>query len=196
MNPSVPQSFIDAEYERDPEAAAAEFGAQFRSDLADYIPREVVEGAVVPDRRELPPVHGVEYVGAIDVSGGSVDSMTMAIAHAGPDNTVVLDLVREARPPFNAEQVTSEFMAEARRYNIARVVGDRFGGEWPREAAARYGVTYEVADRSKSDFYRDCLPLFTSGKVELLDNIRLINQIASRDNSPGLAGIAQTIGIA
>jgi hypothetical protein len=48
MNPSVPQSTIDAAYERDPASAEAEYGAQFRSDIEAYINREAVEAAVTP----------------------------------------------------------------------------------------------------------------------------------------------------
>ena len=51
---------------------------------------------------------------------------------------------------------------------VGRVVGDRYGGMYPIEAFGRYGIVYETADRSKSDFYHDLLPLLTSGKVELL----------------------------
>ena len=37
MNPTVPQDFIDAEFERDPASAAAEYGAEFRSDIAEFV---------------------------------------------------------------------------------------------------------------------------------------------------------------
>lgn len=188
MNPSVPQEFIDAEYDRDPESAAAEYGAEFRSDLADYIPREVVDAAVVPGRFELPPAHGIDYVAAIDVSGGSVDSMTLSIAHAGPDSAVILDLVRETRPPFNAEAVAAEYAELCRRYAVSRVIGDRYGGQWPQEAIARYGVSYAPAEQPKSDFYKDLLPLLTSGKAELLDNARLIGQLASLERRTARGG--------
>lgn len=188
MNPSVPQEFIDEQLARDPEANAAEYLAEFRSDIGDFVPREVVDAAVVPDRRELPSVPGVDYVGAIDVSGGSVDSMTLAVAHAGPGSTVVLDAVREVRPPFSPEQVTQEFAELLRMYGISRIVGDRYGGLWPVEAFSRYGVSYKPADQSKSDFYRDLLPLLTSRKVELLDNPRLVNQIASLERRTARGG--------
>src|SRR5258708_25688370 len=46
MNPSVPESFVSAEYENDPANAAAEYGAQFRSDLETYIAYEAVAAVV------------------------------------------------------------------------------------------------------------------------------------------------------
>ena len=39
MNPTVSQEFIDAEFERDPASAAAEYGAKFRSDIAAFVDR-------------------------------------------------------------------------------------------------------------------------------------------------------------
>ena len=38
MNPTVPQSFIDTETEKDPANAAAEYGAQFRTDVSSSSP--------------------------------------------------------------------------------------------------------------------------------------------------------------
>lgn len=59
MNPSVPQSFIDAAYEDDPSNAAAEYGAQFRTDVEAFVTREAAEACVIADRFELPPMAGV-----------------------------------------------------------------------------------------------------------------------------------------
>src|SRR5688572_21149182 len=42
MNPTVPQSVIDRAIERDPASAAAEYLAEFRSDIESFVSREVV----------------------------------------------------------------------------------------------------------------------------------------------------------
>ena len=85
MNPRVPQAFMDAHMARDPARAQAEYGAQFRTDVETFISREVVDAAIVPGRHELPRIAGVKYVGFVDPSGGSSDSMTLAIAHVEGD---------------------------------------------------------------------------------------------------------------
>jgi hypothetical protein len=64
MNPTVPLSFIEEAYEADPAHAAAEYGAEFRTDVETFVAREVVEAAVVLGRHELPPVRGIHYVGS------------------------------------------------------------------------------------------------------------------------------------
>ena len=63
MNPTVPQSFIDAEYEKDAVSAEAEYGAQFRTDIESYISREAVEAAVDWSVLEREPVNSKSYVG-------------------------------------------------------------------------------------------------------------------------------------
>ena len=103
MNPSIPQALIDGAYEEDPSAAAAEYGAEFRSDLEAYITTEIIDACTVPARFELPPA-SVRYQAFVDPSGGSQDSMTLAIAHVEAEHAV-LDPVREHRPPFSPESV-------------------------------------------------------------------------------------------
>jgi hypothetical protein len=102
MNPTVPDSVIEEAYENDPASAAAEYGAEFRADVETFVSREVVDAAVVQGRHELPPIARSHYVGFVDPSGGSADSMTLAIAHRDGDR-IVLDAVRERRPPFSPD---------------------------------------------------------------------------------------------
>jgi hypothetical protein len=47
MNPSLDPAIIAEAYESDPEAARAEYGAEFRDDLADYITREAVDAVTM-----------------------------------------------------------------------------------------------------------------------------------------------------
>jgi hypothetical protein len=179
MNPAVPQSIIDRATERDPASAAAEYLAEFRSDIEGYITREVVEAATVAGRYELPPVSSCTYAAFIDPSGGSSDSMTLAIAHRDAQNHGILDALREVRPPFSPDSVVKEFALLLRSYGIHEITGDRYAGEWPRERFREYGIDYEPAERPKSDLYRDFLPILNSGRAELLDHVRLSAQLVS-----------------
>jgi hypothetical protein len=173
--------------ERDPAAAAAEYMAVFRSDLEAFITREVVEAAVIAGRHELPPVVGTRYFGFTDPSGGSSDSMTLAIVHSDSEH-VVLDCWRERRPPFSPENVVLEFAATLRSYGISSVRGDRYAGEWPRERFRVHGVSYEPAEQPKSDLYCDLLPILNSGRAELLDHPRLIAQLCALERRTARSG--------
>ena len=95
MNPTVPQEFIDAEFERDPASAAAEYGAEFRSDVAEFVSMDVLDACTADGVFELPPMSGTTYVAFVDPSGGSSNSMTLAIAHRDKFGTGILDCIRE-----------------------------------------------------------------------------------------------------
>jgi hypothetical protein len=177
MNPGVEQSVIDEAMELDPASAAAEYMAQFRSDIEAYISREVIDAVTVPGRFELPPIPDVTYTAFVDPSGGSGDSFTLAIGHRGGDGRGILDCLREVRPPFSPDSVVAEFAKLLRTYRISTVCGDRYAGEWPRERCRVHGFDYQLAERSKSEIYRELLPILNSGRAELLDSTRLAGQL-------------------
>lgn len=187
MNPSVPQREIDKAYARDAASAAAEHGAEFRNDIGAFVPRDVIDALVMTGRREMLPVSGTRYVAFVDPSGGSSDSMTLAIAHK-VDDCAVLDALREAHPPFSPEAVVADFAATLASYSITKVTGDRYAGEWAREPFRKVGIDYVLTDKAKSDIYRDTLPLLNSGKVELLDNPRLVAQFCGLERRTARGG--------
>lgn len=187
MNPSVPQALIDSAFEDDPAAASAEYGAEFRSDLEAYITQEAIDSCTVPDRFELPPVANTRYVAFVDPSGGSGDSMTLAIAHVA-DKSAVLNLVRERKPPFSPESVVQEFSEDMKRYGIREVTGDKYAGEWPRERFLVHGIHYKISENTKSEIYQAALPMLNSGRVELLDNKRLRAQLVGLERRTARGG--------
>jgi hypothetical protein len=188
MNPQVDKDIIAAAYVDDPVAASAEYGALFRTDIESFVAREAVEGCVVPNRHELSPVSGVNYTAFVDPSGGSSDSMTVAIAHRDRDGRGILDAVREVWPPFSPEAVVTDFAALLKSYRVFKLTGDRWGGEFVREPFRSHGVQYELSDKPKSDLYRDLLPLVNSGKVELLDHSRLVTQLCGLERRTARSG--------
>jgi len=192
MNPTVPQRLIDEAMERDPASASAEYLARFRVDLELLLTREAVRACVAHGCRELAPTTRHRYFAFCDPSGGSADSFTLAIAHrekvkgvafknlkATHDDgwLVVLDAIREVIPPFSPEAVITEFAATIRSYGLRHVTGDRYGGEFPREGFRRHGVTYQVAEQTRSDLYLAMVPAINSGRVRLLDHGKLENQL-------------------
>src|SRR6516164_3182677 len=176
MNPSVPEEFIARELDKDQARAAAEYLAEFRTDVENFIGLEAVRACIEPGCRERGALRQWRYHAFVDPSGGSNDAMTLAIAHK-EGNTVILDMVRERRPPFSPEAVVEEFANEVKNYRITTVAGDRYAGEWPRERFRLHGVNYEVADKSKSELYVALLPSVNSRAVDLLDDDRLVNQL-------------------
>ena len=186
LNPSLPQRVVDRALEEDRAKNTAEYLAEFRTDIELFVPMEVVE-ACLGDYREQLPVPDVMYHAFTDPSGGSADSFTLAIAHKDGDQ-VIVDAVRERKPPFSPEDVVAEFAALILQYHTTTVFSDRYAGEFPRELFAKHGVIYEVSELTKSDLFRDLLPRLNSASITLPRHDRLISQLASLERVTSRAG--------
>jgi hypothetical protein len=178
LNPTIDPKVISDALEQDAPAARAEWLGEWRDDVQNYVSREIVEAAVTPGVLARPPLPRERYVAFCDPSGGSSDSMTLGIAHKEGDR-YFLDVLLERKAPFAPEDAVREFAATLRGYHVNRVTGDRYAAEWSATAFQRHGIQYEPSELSKSEVYLSFLPLLNSAQVELLDQPRLINQLAN-----------------
>jgi hypothetical protein len=192
LNPSLSQDYIDKEYEKDPASAAAEYGAEFRTDIESFVTSESIEACIEPGIRERLPVLANVYSAFIDPSGGAFDAFTMAIAHK-EGKTSVLDAIREVRPPFAPEGVVQEFCSLLRNYKIFAVRGDKYGGEWVTEQFRKCGVTHEASEKTKSQLYGELLPLINSRACALLDDQVLRRQLTSLERKTRMGGRGDVI---
>jgi len=166
--------------ERDPELNGAEYISEWRTDVAAFVSREVVEASIVRGRHELWPQPGIQYWGFCDPSGGSgSDSMTLAVAHSEGElgERRILDAIREWRPQFSPDDVTKEAAQTLNHYGITTIRGDRFGGDWIAERFREHGIGYEPAEKPKTQIYTEFLPLLNAARTELLDHPRLLAQL-------------------
>jgi hypothetical protein len=175
--------------ERDPASAQAEYLASFRSDLEAYVAREAVDACVARNVFERAPQIGLSPRAFCDPSGGASDSFTLCISHYVPaSQTVIVDCLREAKPPFSPETICQQFAEVLKAYRLNRVVSDRYGGIWPVEQFGKFGIICEQSAQPKSDLYQTLLPLLNSGRIQLLDHPKTINQLCSLEqrNTRGL----------
>ena len=84
----------------------------------DLVALEIVE-ACTGDYREMLPAADNFYRAFTDPNGGSDDSFAMAISHKSKDR-IIIDAIREVRPPFSPDAVVDDFAA-------AHPVQSRFG---------------------------------------------------------------------
>jgi hypothetical protein len=169
---------VDDALKKDYAAAKAEWLAEFREDIESFLPFELIEEATIPGRLELPKIEGVQYFAHTDPSGGRGDSMTLAVAHKDLNtDKIILDCLREARPPFKPQRVVGEFSKVLLSYGIRQICSDRYAGEWVSSSFRDYGIMVENSERSTSEIYRDFLPILSNRRVELLDSKRLVSQL-------------------
>ena len=189
MNPSLPQSVVERAIERDPASAAAEYGAEFRRDIESFVSIEAVRACVSRDIYERAPQRNYTYRAFADPSGGSEDSFTLCIAHyEASDKVVVVDAIRETRPPFSPEQVCANYAELLKTYRVYDVQSDKYAGIWPVEQFAKFGIRCEQAAKPKSDLYQDMLALLNSRRIELLDSARLQSQLTSLERRSARSG--------
>jgi hypothetical protein len=146
MNPSVDMDWIAEQFEEDPAWSEAEYNANFRSDIAEFVSLDVLESCVAPGLFEIPPMANTSYTAFVDPSGGSSDSMTLAISHREKDGVAILDCTREVKAPFAPESAVDDFCRTLAMYRVTSVTGDRYGGECPPSSS---GNVISVTSRRK-----------------------------------------------
>ena len=189
LNPTLPQSIVDRALERDEASARSEYLAEWRTDVDSYIGSDAVESVTILGRRELPPISDTTYFAFTDGAGGisGGDSMTVAISHSEGE-TVIVDALRERKPPFSPSDVVSEFSDLLKRYRVSIVTSDRWSPGFFREAWEARGISHRVSEKTKSQLYLELLPLISSQRVELLDVPRLAGQLTNLERRTARGG--------
>lgn len=178
MNPTIDVRLIENALKEDPQAAAAEWEAEWRQDIEAFISLELIEAVTAPGRFELPRLENVQYFAFADPSGGRQDSFTLGIAHRESSGKIILDALRERRPPFQPKAVVAEYSELMKGFGLFEVTADRYAGEWVSAAFQENGITVNASEFSASEIYLNFLPLVANGTVELLDVKRLAGQLS------------------
>jgi hypothetical protein len=176
MNPTLNPEIVADAMREDPEAARAEYLAEFRGDISSFLDIELIERATRSKPLTLSPRDGEEYIGFVDPNGGGADEFTMAIAHREGE-LIVTDGVwgRHGSPA----SIAQEFAAILKTYRIGRVKGDRYAGRWPRDEFQKHGIEYVASDRDRSALYLEFMARINSGAVILPPDQRMQRQFAN-----------------
>ncbi len=177
MNPSLTPERLNRLRRLDPQRYSREYEAEFSDDLSAFLPWEWVNDAVEEGRHELPPRENVRYFAAVDPSGGGRDAFTLSIVHGEGERSeplVVQDLIRgwSRRGGESPELVgvVEEIARLCKTYRVRTVTGDRYAAGWVRQAFEKAGITYRASKLDKSAAYLEALPLFSQGRIRLLDH--------------------------
>lgn len=177
FNPTIAQTIIDRAHRDDPEAARAEWDAEFRTDISALFDDRVIDDAVDHGRPlELPPRKGVRYHAFADASAGRHDSFTLCVGHLEGERFVA-DVIRGHAAPFDPRVVAEEFAEVAKSYGCARITGDAFAGEWVAAAFKDAGIRYETCPANRSALYLEALAPFNRGLVSIPNHPRLLREL-------------------
>jgi hypothetical protein len=188
MNPTIPQKLIAREAEKDPSAARAEWWAEFRDDIEDFLSLEAIQACcVLPGELARHPY--VAYRAFVDPSGGRADAFTLAIGHRRKDTgKYAVDSLRGWKPPFNPDEVVAEIVEGLRRYGVNTVTGDRYAASWVSSSFEKHKIRYEHCAKVKSELYLDFEGFVNTGRVELPESERLVNELVSLERRRGRSG--------
>ena len=179
LNPTLSETVIQNARAADPDAALAEWDAQFRNDLSSLFDEAVIDAAIDNSRApELPRVSGVKYHCFVDASAGRHDHFTCAVSHKDKDERIVIDCLRGTAPPCDPNTVAAEYAALAKDYGCTEVTGDNFAAEWVSSAfTSAGGVKYQRSELTRSELYLEALPVFNRHAVNLPNHARLIREL-------------------
>ena len=177
LNPTIDQGIIDRAQASDPEAARAEWHAEFRSDLSALLDDAVIDAAIDYDRpMDLPFRRGVSYFAFTDASAGRQDVFSLAIGHI-ENERIIVDVIRGRTPPFDPHLVSADWACLAREYGCRQVTGDNFSGEWLVSAMKAAGMAYERTATPKSGLYLESVPVFMRGGISMPNHPQLIREL-------------------
>jgi hypothetical protein len=111
----------------------------------------------------------------------------MAIGHRDGEKLIV-DVIRGRRGPFDPQQLTQDYAALARQYNIREVRGDHYSAEWVASAWRNAGLNYKTSDITASQIYLEALPTFTRNLASLPNHPTLIRELLLFERSPQRSG--------
>lgn len=194
FNSTLDKAEIDRQLALDPEKAGAEYLSRWRDDLTTFLDRLLVEAAIDKGIIIRPYQRSQTYTCFADPSGGRQDAFTAAIGHKEGD-LVIVDAVFEKRAPFDADIALNEVSEFALSYGCRRVYGDAYGAELTVAAFRARGIDYRQlkadgfeARLNRSQIYLNSLALFTSGRVRLPDNPRLVHQLINLERRAARSG--------
>ena len=139
---------------------------------------ESILNAIATNVKVRPPVAGIDYTAAVDMSDGSNDDATLAIGHFDQDIRVVLDLVmnQQTTAPFDPLKTVKLFADTVKSYRTNRLTLDRFAHNTFSSAFAQHGITAVLSELTTHQTYEGFAPRLNSGQVVLLDHAGLQNQ--------------------
>lgn len=178
IRPDMDPALLDEFKRSDPEAFEREFLCSFDAAGTErFFDSAHVHACVQKGLQSVPPrgPH-VQYVAAVDPTGGAHDWMTLSVVERAEDGSVRQCLTRGWDPTIQGAPTVHDIAREIATliapYGIRTVYGDIFGGAWVAEAFAAVGIVYETRGfNSSHKLQRASLlrELFAARHIVLLD---------------------------
>ena len=178
LNPAFSEREIARAYEDDPTSAAAEYGATFRDDVAEFFGLAKLAACVAHGISERRPDPEKRYVGHFDgATGSGDDDAALSIAAIEEDGTATQVALRRWEPPFSPQSVVREAAGLLHRYRVEVLQGDRYAPGIFADLFRSQSLDYAICERDTSANFIELLALVNSESVQLLDEPVLLAQL-------------------
>jgi hypothetical protein len=185
MNPSIGAAELERERHRDEQKFRREYMATFSEDTTSLIDPELLDRCIVQGRKRLPRVRDAFYFSAMDPAFEH-DDFALCISHVLPDGTIVLDLLVRwrgtKRIPLGFEMVLQEIKYYLDEYGIVDAIGDQHCAPVIRQQLLKLGIFYHdfrFGPHTRAEIFGNLKHLLIQGKIELLDNPEMLDQLRS-----------------
>ena len=101
---------------------------------------------------------------------------------------LISQLIAEGRIALDPESAVDQFAATLRSYGVNSVTGDRYAAQWSAQSFEKRKIRYVPSELPKSGLYGELLPRLMAKKIRLVDDARLVNQIASLERRTARGG--------
>jgi hypothetical protein len=171
LNPTVPQSEIDAAFEDDPILAGSSYLARWRDDMASYVDAALLDSVTDFGVYEREYDEGCHYVAFADIATGQgQDNAALTIAHqANGGREILVDVVRTRKPRFVLSDLLAEWSSLLRKYHCRQVWCDAYALGIAKDMLAENGITANKSETDTSANFLRCLPILTAKRARLVD---------------------------
>lgn len=189
MHPNFPQSIIDKSLAEDLSAARSEWLNFWREDIQQFLPRQVVELAVVKGRLGLlPRLNCKTYSAFVDLSGARIDPAAICIGFRNDRKKVIVSFLKQYKAPYQPYEVVASMCAELKKFGLRKVTGDNYGGEWIASAFRSNGISYTKSPLPKSALYLELIPAICGDGIELLDDEKSVDELCNLERKTRSGG--------
>lgn len=193
---------------RDPEAFERESLARFVDSISGFLKPEILRKAVdsgVTERARLPrpghPEDGIPYyVCAMDPAFRH-DNFAFTIMHHDRERGIVQDFFKEWVPetgsPLNPKVVLTEIKTKMDEFGLGLIYSDQYQLESLQQIALDMGFSIVGVDftaSSKAKIYGSFATLVNTGRMHLLDDASLYDQLVSLEKKRTPHGAIQIAG--
>jgi hypothetical protein len=189
QNPVVEESFIQEQFEIDPEAFGREYGAQFSDAVSGFLNPALLREAVGPNIHERAYDSKWFYIAALDPAFRG-DTFAFTIGHYEPVRGFVQDVIREFKPaagvPLNPSWVLDQIVPLCSAYAISTAYSDQHEIHSLAQLAMDRGLFLErvvFSANSKSSIYGNFQQLLNQKRMHLLDHPAQLQELLNLERT-------------